>query len=238
MERQAVIFDFDSRLYGKDASWRVQDPRLGMSGTLRDAGAVVAFIQSHRQDRDFCLSDHYQHLDPGAVDSRHAEGLTLLPVEHLAPTAQQHRFRGRELYLMTWTRDGGMEGILRNLVRQSIETTVRSSLPYQKGNPLDAAELLELRPTDLEGVDGSDGLALARFRRLRSLLSIDEGPQAERPGPFDRLFVYTTDPVLALLLDRFILEFQDRFTAGRNALLLAVIANVSEEAMLAARAQG
>lgn len=237
MERQAVIFDFDSCLYGKDVSWRVQDPRLGMSGALRDASTVVEFLQSRRHERDFCLTDHYQHLEPGFVDSRHAEGLALLPLEHVAPTAQQHRFRGREMFLLTWTRQGGMEGILRNLVRQSIGNAARSSLPYQKGNPLDAAELLELRPADLEGLHPTEGLALARFRRLRSLLSITEGPQAERPGPFDRLFVYTADPVLALLLDRFILEFQDRFTAGRNALLPAVIAHVTAEAMLAARAQ-
>lgn len=237
MDRQAAIFDFDSRFFGRDSSWRVQDPRLGMIGAIRDAKTIFDCLSKHQGEKDFRLADHFQHLDPGFVESAQDERVALLPQIHLAPTAQQHRFRGRDLYLLTWTKEAGMVDLLKDLVQRTLETSPkqRSTLPYQRGNPLESASVMELRTEDLNGLAGVDDLPLARFRRIRSLVSINDGQPAERPGPYDRVFVYTSDPVLALLLERYILENQDRFTAGRNALMLSLVARVKEEALLEAQ---
>jgi hypothetical protein len=235
--KQAAIFDFDSRIFGKQASWRVQDPRLGYSGSLKNPDWVFRYWQEHQKLKGFNLTDSLSLIDPGFVEASSAEGFTFLPVEHLASTALQHRIRGRSLLLLTVASTAGLENLLRDLVRQTFQNLPgpRSNLPSRRGNPLETAELIECRPVDLAGITSADKLPLARFRRIRSLVAIRDKQEAERPGPFERIFVYTSDPVLAMLIDRFILENQDRFEAGRNALMLSLIANISSDAVMAAQ---
>lgn len=234
---QAAIFDFDARIFGKQASWRVQDPRIGYSGSLKDPAWVYRYWQDHQTEKGFSITESLSLIDPGFVEASSAEGFTFLPLEHLAPTALQHRIRGRSLFLLTAASTAGLEPLLRDLVKQTFEIAPgpRSNLPSQRGNPLETADLLECRPVDLAGVTSADDLALARFRRIRSLVVIRDEQTAERPGPFERIFVYTSDPVLAMLIDRFILENQDRFEAGRNALMLSLIANINSDAVMAAQ---
>ncbi len=234
---QAAIFDFDGRIFGKQASWRVQDPRIGYAGSVRDPGWVFRYWQDHRSEKGFDVTESLSLLDPGFVDVNSVEGFTFLPVEHLAPTALQHRIRGRSLYLLTTAASAGLEHLLRQLVKQTFESAPgpRSNVPAHRGNPLEAAELMECSPADLSGISTAEDLPLARFRRIRSLLDIRDEQQAERPGPFERIFVYTSDPVLAMMLDRFIIENQDRFEAGRNALMLSLIANINSDAVATAQ---
>ncbi|MBW7857869.1 MAG: hypothetical protein H3C43_06190 [Leptonema sp. (in: Bacteria)] len=229
--KQAAIFDFDSRIFGKDIGWRITDPRIGLSGSVKDSNWMLEFWQKHQNENDFRIGDKLSLVEPESVESAKPDTIPFLPLEYLASTAQLHRIRSRSLFLLTAAVSSGLDLMLRRIIETTFEKTPgrRSNLPAQRGNPLDEAEFLELRPVDFEGIRRIDDMPKARLQRLSSLISIHDQQEAERPGPFERIFFYTSDLQMAELTNRFINENQHRFIEGRNALMLSFITKVNTE---------
>lgn len=223
--KQAAIFDFDSRIFGKDIGWRITDPRIGFSGSVKDSNWMLEFWQKHQNEKDFRISDKLALVEQESVESPKPDSIPLLPLEYLASTAQLHRIRSRSLFLLTAATSSGLDVILRTFIETTFENTPgrRSNLPAQRGNPLEEAEPLQLRPIDFEGIHTIEDMPTGRLRRLSSLISIHDQQEAERPGPFERIFFYTSDLVMAEITNRFINENQHRFQEGRNALMLSLI---------------
>jgi len=235
--KQAVIFDFDNRIFGNQSSWRIHNPRAGFSGSIKDAAWAFQYWLDHRSEKGFSITDSLALAESGFVSAEslshgttsqtklgQSTGFSYLPFEHVTATAIQHRIRSRQIYLLSAVAKAGIEQLLWQLTRQTFEASMpKSNLPTQKMNPVDEIELLGCNDHEVFEISSVSDLALIRFRRIKTLITIRDQQQAQRPGPFERIFVYTSDVVLAMLLDQLIVEKQDQFEAGRNALMVSLI---------------
>lgn len=226
--KQSAIFDFDSRIFGKNIGWRIIDPRVGFSGSIKDSNWMIEFWQKHQDQKDFRITDKLILVESESAEVTAPSTIPFLPIEYLASTAQLHRIRNRSLLLLTAATTSGLDTILRKIIETTFDQTPgrRSNLPAERGNPLEEAELLEL---SLNGLTDVSDMASARLKRLSSLLSLTDLQEAQRPGPYERIFFYTTDPVMAEITNRFINENQHRFVEGRNALMLSLITKANIE---------
>lgn len=214
--KQAAIFDFDGILYNPENTWRVTTPLLGRPGSLARMDDAMKFIRRH-MGSDVRILDYYA-LDAHEYQVAHKdEVLNLLTPDLLRPTARGHQIRGRQLYILTLTDLLGIRDIIMRMIP-------KEEGPFENKNPFDNAKNLLLRDTELIDIKRARELPLARMRRILSLLRHTDNRNTAQPGPFSRIFLYTTDRILAELITDQMAKIHQDLVDGRNSVIVHYVA--------------
>jgi hypothetical protein len=229
-EKNAAVFDFDGVLYSSTARWKVIDTRLGVIGSrVTWERGLRLYDQASQKFEGIKLTECFAPDEFEFASVREHPHLTL--PQHLMKTAQNHAFRGHDLFVLS-----------RYAFRDFLRVNERfmgqpGPLPLHE-NPFEQARILATE--NYSAVHGDTRLSLEwKFRTLAGMLSrkedaepkpasADAGQDVPDPGErYTRVFLYYTEPAYAALVEDFIRRELEALTGGRNAIVASFIAHLA-----------
>ncbi|MEQ9366245.1 MAG: hypothetical protein RIF32_18545, partial [Leptospirales bacterium] len=179
-EKNAAIFDFDGVLYSSSARWKVIDARLGVIGSrvAWEAGLRM-YGQASRKFAGLQLNECFAPDEFEFAVVRDHANLTL--PRHLMKTAQNHIFRGHDLFVLS-------RYAFRDFLRVNERFMGQPGPLPLKGNPFEHSRLLV---TEDYGAahSNTDASLQDKFQRIVSMLErgdasgVSQEP-AEAPATF------------------------------------------------------
>ncbi|MCR9141890.1 MAG: hypothetical protein NXI24_06530 [bacterium] len=245
-EKNAAIFDFDGVLYSSSARWKIIDARLGVVGSrvAWEAGLRM-YDQASQKFPGLQLNECFAPDEFEFAVLRDHANLTL--PRHLMKTAQNHIFRGHDLFVLS-------RYSFRDFLRVNERFMGQPGPLPLKGNPFEHSRLLVTE--DYSAAHGNTGASLnQKFRRIVSMLELnrdteethppsddrdpagapdsaiaDQGADDSAPetGMYSRVFLYYTETGYPDLADQFLRSTMDDLAGGRNAIVVSYIADVPE----------
>jgi len=217
---QGVIIDLDGFFYRNDVDWKVVHPSIGVLGSMiRMEEGCRLFFAIREKDPTARFTDYFRiektrmsHNEPDLVDNT-------LPESLIVKTAINHRFRGRELHLLS-AFPFGME---RDYLNELFETG--KQFPLEQ-NPFDRITTFVLTGAERTNRQKIEALELL-LKRTETAGDAEkqnerfETQPEERPSPllFNRIFYYHHDPEMLPLLNECVKQNATTFEEGRNALI-------------------
>ena len=220
-EKNTAIFDFDGVLYSGTARWKIIDARLGVVGSrvTWEAGLRIYDQAAHKfegiQLTECFAPDEFEF----ATVRENAANLTL--PRHLMKTAQNHNFRGHDLFVLS-------RYAFRDFLRVNERFMGQPGPLPMKGNPFEHSRLLVTE--DYSAAHANTALSLQeKFRMLGSMLLRDESEDASAPtDTYTRIYLYYTEPAYIALTEEFLRNERESLAGGRNAIVTSYIADIPE----------
>ncbi len=242
-ERNAAIFDFDGVLYSSSARWKIIDARLGVIGSrvAWEAGLRM-YDQAAQKFPGLRLNECFAPDEFEFEIVRDHANLTL--PRHLMKTAQNHVFRGHDLFVLS-------RYAFRDFLRVNERFMGQPGPLPLKGNPFEHSRLLVTE--DYSAAHGDTSRSLQqKFQMIASMLErrsdseeeSDSGgsvsgsaaslpaatadPASESPDAYSRIFLYYTEADYPGLAESYVRAEMDTLSGGRNAIVTSFIADVPE----------
>lgn len=238
-EKNAAIFDFDGVLYSSSARWKVIDARLGVIGSrVAWETGLRMFHQAANKFAGLQLNECFAPDEFEFATVRDHANLTL--PRHLIKTAQNHIFRGHDLFVLS-------RYAFRDFLRVNERFMGQPGPLPLKGNPFEQSRLLVTE--DYGAAHSNTSLSLKeKFRTIASMLERhNDSGDSEASGktqpdapttstetdspdlvPYSRIFLYYTEATYPDLSDEYLRKEMDELVGGRNAIVTSYIANVPE----------
>lgn len=221
-EHKAAIFDFDGVVFQPDAGWKIIDARLGVVGSrVRWERGCVLYENYRRHNPDALITECFA-LDEYAYGSAPVDGaLNITPPDSVMKTAQNHRFRGHDLILLSQSSHRDLLDITEHLMGER-------RFPVLK-NPFEEARFLspvEQNPLILTGHGIEHKFAIiSELLAYKHNLRFNTENEPDDRGRYHKIYLYTTEPAYAQVLEDFTRKNLDDLLGGRNAIVHSFIAH-------------
>lgn len=213
-ETRAAIFDFDGIIFHPDTKWKVSDVRLGSTGSrISFEKALSSFKSLSRDNPDLLLTDCFT-LDEFEYDHRDAHEMNLTPPLLVAKNAQNHVFKGHDLYFLSICKHRELSDITKKFIGEL-------RYPILK-NPFEVAK--HLYPEQ----DYYEGIHKEKFELFLALMQKKDqkaSRSASKEKIYTRIYYYYSEEHFANQLRSFLKENFEKFEGGRNSITFSYIAN-------------
>lgn len=213
---QAVFFDFDGIMFRKSVRWKIINPAIGVSGSLVGCEKGYELYQKYKTkhpesqfEENFIIEDYVpNHMQAdGSVD--------ITPMETLIKTAENHRFRGRDLFIISgW--DFKRLDFITNRIFEKFRQFEKQINPF-----LDCAMV----STHAETVSNCF-TSKVHFLMKNMQLRTEEDANESCTDGYSKAFYYHTDMDMIDLFQNLITNEKANLCGGRNALIPSYISKL------------
>lgn len=210
-----VVFDFDSILYNK-RNWKIVNPKIGKVGSLKDLLWVLNFYKERKYTENFdlfsyCIPELEEILSiPKQQIER--ENYNFFPLEKIQEMITNHKLNRRRMIFLTL--------ILSSRIQEIIFNVLGSDL----SNSLYPIEWVQCWIDKEINIQNYDFPRLSRFLYIKSLLKKKETTEEEKiqtllTQKYQKIYYYTTDPILIEILKKHLLENYHIYKYKTNAII-------------------
>ncbi|MDH5656398.1 MAG: hypothetical protein OEZ34_10850, partial [Spirochaetia bacterium] len=210
---QAVIFDFDGIVFRKGCRWKIINPRAGISGSLvgHEEGMKILnkMMESHpdtKVSEYFLIEDYIPEPFPtnGSVD--------IIPIEDIVQAADNHRFRGRDIFILS-TKNFELFYFILDRIFHRYKNFPAQTNPFKYEN-----NIIHLNPSGANELE-------AKINFFKNILkySDEKNPvqthiQIENREilRYEKIFYYHTQAEMVEPLSRFVNSDRTLFLEGQN----------------------
>ena len=218
---QAVIFDFDGIFFRKGSRWKIINARIGISGSLMTCEkGLEVFENVLKTNPDANINDYFI-IEEYAPDTFPANGsVDITPIEALVKTAENHLFRGRDLYILSTYNFSKFSFIIERIFEKYRQFPLQSN-PFEK-----TSGILSLR-------DIKNGTPFNKIDLFRLMLKYREDLEINYKNElnghsfsrYNKIFYYHTQADLLPVINDFINAEKDLLLDGKNSLIPSYISN-------------
>jgi len=230
---QAAIFDFDGILFRKGSRWKIVNARLGMSGSLVSCEKGLKLFQNVLLSNPEAKLDDYFIIEEYSPDGFPANGsVDITPIENLIKTADNHRFRGRDIYILSSNDFKKFYFIVERIFSKYRQYPNQTNPFNDCKSILSLAEKLNGNSLNSDNNEASNKINFLQMLLKNSSDASGVNPEeyefsgGQKIARYNKIFYYHTQSELVSVIDDFINSRKESFLDGKNALIPSYITNM------------